>query len=312
MAAQLPHICLYMYPPSFLLVVLPFSYLPVTIAFLIWALSCSACFVAAGWFARLPRGAILAGLLAPTSVYSFAIGQNGLLVSALLLAALGAAQRAPLRAGLAAGAMLIKPHFGLLLPFCYLASRNIRAFAAAAAAALVIAVASLALNGFNLWHYFFAVEMPAARTFMAVPWPNAIQGIMISPFIAMRAFGFGLDVAMAIQLAVSVACAGLAWYFWQPGGPQGARRIALTLTLIYLATPYAYIYDLAALAAALAALEGRQGMLLYAFFSLVGALYIPLSMISFPLGAFFLLLLLAHLFPRATAPSASPHSHAAL
>ena len=98
--------------------------------------------------------AVALGLLSPPNLYCMAMGQTGAFVSALLLAALSLTPRQPFAAGLAAAGIVIKPHFGLLMPICFLAARQYRAVLAAAFGLLILCLLPLALVDPQIWTVF--------------------------------------------------------------------------------------------------------------------------------------------------------------
>ncbi len=123
--------CTYKYPPPFLFLATPLSWLTPEQDFSVW----SAISVIVLVLGRQGAEAAMAGRVAGGSGTPYpAVPKHWRKrdsLSGLLLLALGLAETAPLAAGIAAGAMIVKPEFGLLLPVCYGASRNGRAFVAA-------------------------------------------------------------------------------------------------------------------------------------------------------------------------------------
>ncbi len=298
--ASVSGICAYMYPPPFLLVAAPLSWLTPFWCYLVWiavtnlALAGAARAIGMGW------GAIALGLASPPNLYCIAVGQNGALISALMLLSLGLAERRPRAAGFFAGCLVIKPQFALLLPVCFAAARNWQAMAAAAAGGLAICALSLLVFGSAPWRAFFGHGTVAARVVLDEAWPKPFQGVMVSWFMMLRSMGAGLPLAYALQGLATVAAAVAAWRLWSR--PVGPARLAATLGLAVLATPYAYVYDLPALALALAGFSAAMGwnfLLPLGIFVAATSLYIILSMLGFAVGAVVMLLLVVMLWPKA-------------
>ncbi len=296
--------CAYMYPPPFLLVAAPLSWLTPFWCYMVWLGLTNLALAAAARAARMPWAAIALGLALPPNLYCIAVGQNGALISALLLLSFGLAETNPIAAGIFAGCLLIKPQFGLLLPVCFLASRNWRAALAAAMMALLICALSVILFGPGVWHDFFGSGTVAVRGVLDKPWPQPFQGIMVSVFIMLRSMGAGLHLAYGLQALASMAAAVAVWRLWsRPSGGEaaGPRRLGATLGLVVLATPYAYVYDMPAIGMALAgfaaALHWRE-LAPLAIFTLFTGFYIFLSMLGFAMGAAGVLLLVVMLWPK--------------
>ncbi len=278
--------CTYKYPPPFLFLATPLSWLTPEQDFAVWSAVSVAIFGLAALAIRVPWRAILVGSLAPSTLLCLSIGESGNIISALLLLALGLAEVAPIAAGIAAGAMIVKPQLGLLLPVCYAASRNGRAFLAAAITAAGLCVLAAIVFGPGVWGYYLHEGIAATRATLAAPWPQRDQHIMVTPYIFVLSLGAGFGVANAVQLAVTLLAAVAAWRLWR--GPYVPARLPLTLCLAALATPFACLYDLPALALALA-VEGGGAL---AWFWIFSGLYLPVSVYFVSLGAPCLTLLL--------------------
>ncbi|GLR66768.1 hypothetical protein GCM10010909_14480 [Acidocella aquatica] len=291
-------ICPFMYPPPFLMLAAPLSWLHPLAAFAAWTSLTALSLVLAGRALSLPWRVIGIGVLSPPGLLCATVGQTGMIVSALLLIGLGLADTSPLLAGIAAGCLVIKPQFAILFPIFFLASRNWRALGASAASAIIGCLVSLLFFGPGVWQQFFHNQIGLAGAVLARPWPQPFQHIMISSFILLRSLGAGLPMAYAVQFAVTAGAVFVAWMLWSSRiwrmAPLG--RLVASLLLVMLATPYAYVYDLPALALALTgyALQEKPFTLLpLAIFFLVTGLYFWLAAFGWPpAGAFFLLLLL--------------------
>ena len=164
--------CTYKYPPPFLFLAAPLSWLTPEQDFFVWSAISLTVLVWVGRVLRLPWRAVLLGVLAPPTLLCLSIGESGILVSGLLLLALRLVETAPLAAGIAAGAMIVKPQLGLLLPVCYGASRNSRAFVAAAVTAGTLCLMAELLFGGGVWRHYFHEGLAATRATLAAPWPQ--------------------------------------------------------------------------------------------------------------------------------------------
>jgi len=294
----------FMYPPPFLLIAVPLSLLPPLFSYILWLVITNASLALAGRLVKLPWTAIGLGIMSPPNLYSIAIGQTGSLISSFLLLGFGLARTNPLAAGIAASLLIIKPQFFILAPICFLASRNWLALSAFMASAVLVCALPAILFGLSVWPHFLFSQTETARTVLNEPWPQPYQHIMISTFIMLRSLGAGLAASYAVQFAVTIAATAMAIRLWLPNGAaDNNTKLAATLCLAVLATPYGYIYDLPGLALVLAgcALQPKlQAAFPCAMFWLVASLYILLSMTSFVCGAVFILLLAVYFYRHGT------------
>ena len=123
-AQSAAQVCTYKYPPPFLFLATPLSWLTPEQDFAVWSAASVAVLVLAAWALGLPSaGRVIGGSGTPHPAVPKHRGERNdpLRLAALgrLAAwALGWAETAPLAAGIAAGAMIVKPEFGILLPVC--------------------------------------------------------------------------------------------------------------------------------------------------------------------------------------------------
>jgi len=155
-------------------------------------------------------------------------------------------------AGLLLGSLVLKPQLALAVPVALLARRQGRVLAVAAAAAGLWVLASVTLFGVGSWILFLERTGPMMRAIMEAPFPQGYQVRAVTPFVLARALHMPLRAAYAVQLLASLSALVAVW---RTG--HGPDRLARILLLGVLATPYAYTYDLVALAGPLMMLDGR-------------------------------------------------------
>lgn len=279
MAPAAAHACTYKYPPPFLLLATPLSWGSAGQVFLIWSASSVAALILAARLLKMSWNTVFLGLIAPPTLLCLTIGENGILLSSLLLLALGLAETAPIAAGIAGGVMIVKPQLGLLLPVCYAASRNWRAFLAACVTVITLCVLATLLFGVNIWVDYLHHEITATRNTLAAPWPQPDQHLMVTPYIFLHSLGMGFAWANMVQIAVTLLAALITWHLWKE--PRRNIRLPATLCLAALATPFACLYDLSALAMALAA-EGGSAFFWFWIFS---SFYLFVSVVFISVGA---------------------------
>lgn len=245
------------YPPTVLLLALPFSALPIMAGFMLWTASTLAGFWGAMRWAGLSASAALLAVSSPAALDNALAGQNGALTGALLFGGLALAGRRPAASGILLGLLTLKPQLGLLVPVCLLAIGDRRTFAWAAATALALASLSVAILGWQCWPSFATDTRSVMAEVLDRPWTgSASQTDFVSPFMAARSTGMSLAGAWIIQGMASAACVLAAWKGWRLSG-GGIAAVALTMPLCMLATPYAHDYDLVATAAAVTWIGSR-------------------------------------------------------
>ncbi|OJX83714.1 MAG: hypothetical protein BGO93_05530 [Mesorhizobium sp. 65-26] len=241
------------YPPSVLLFGAPLAALPILPAYLIWTFGTVFCLWLAVRPLKIGPVAELAIVLSPAVMINAIFGQNGALTAALLLGGLLAAPKRPVLAGVMFGLLTFKPHLGLLIPFCLLASGNWRAIASAAVTTAAIVVATGALFGFDVWTNFFVETRPLMTAIMEAPYPQPYHFNAMTVFSTARALGFGLAGAYGLQAAMSLAAIAVAIWAWLPDDRiEHRQRAVLTVVLAMIATPYGYTYDSIGVAIAVA------------------------------------------------------------
>jgi hypothetical protein len=289
------------YPPPFLCLIVPMSWLSPLSGYIAWIMAANLLLVLTARALGLCWWAIALGLISPANLYCMTMGQTGIFVAVCLLTSLGLAEAMPVLAGVAAGCLIIKPQFALLLPVCFLAARNWRAFFSAAATVLILCTVTTLLFTPEVWRVYFGHQAGGGTALMRAHWPQPFQVTMVTLFMMCRSLGAGLRLSDFIQVIASLVAAIGAWWLWA----RGARidrwvRLAATLILVVLATPYAYIYDLPALALALTACAASRrpgGLMALALFWAFTSLYGFFSTFWFLTGPIWLLICLAMLGP---------------
>jgi hypothetical protein len=238
----------FFYPPVFLLLAAPLSYLPYLVAFYVFEGATLLLFLVALWPILRPEGwRWLIPTLAFTAVFwTLVLGQNAFLSAALFALGTRLLDRKPGLAGAALGCLIFKPHLGILIPIAFLAGRHWRAMLAAALGAGGLILLSGLLFGWEAWAAFLAAFTGAHGTY-----ENGrieLAG-MITVFGAARMLGAPTALAYGAQAVAAVAAAAsVAWLFLRraPLPLRAAGLIAGTL----LTVPVLLLYDLLLLAVA--------------------------------------------------------------
>jgi len=246
------------YPPTFFLILTPFSMLPYTTAFLSWNLiSLFGCVAVVYFIVRRLSGIALV-LASPFTAINFFGGQNGFITASLLGAALLSLERQPILAGIFIGCLTYKPHLGILIPVALAASRQWRAVASAAATAIILSGVSVAAFGIRPWEMFPRGFFVHAGILLYDPrdardyWAG-IQTV----YGLVRYLGSSAAVAWSVQGITTSALGAVVWFVWR-SPVQYALKAATLSAAALLATPYAYAYDMAAIAIPVAFLVRDQ------------------------------------------------------
>ena len=226
-------------PPTVALLVIPLSFLPYDAAYVIWAVFLFACLAAALVWASVSRGlgrwVAIVGALSPWWVmHAVNVGQVVPLVAAGTVVAWRLLRdRRDLLAGVALGAILLKPNTAILVPFALLFATRFRTFASWAAVATLVVVLSTAVIG--------PQGISEYVTQLRGPLPNGADDLTLHG--ALSATG-----AFAAVLRILIVGAVMAAAVRLRHSPGLVIPIAIVGSLVI--SPYLHASDLCMLAAA--------------------------------------------------------------
>lgn len=240
------------YPPSMLLLGVPLSFLGIVPAYLVWIAATAAALFGTLRHAGLDRSIAIAVMISPAMLQNVIFGQHGALTAALLFGALLLASARPVVAGIGAGLFILKPQLGILLLVAFLARRSWRAIAVAVAVAAGLGLLTAAAFGMDCWVLFWTRTRPLMVAVLEAPWPSGHLANGVTVFFMARSFGLALPAAYGLQGLATLCAAALAARAWRNPAFDPALLAAFTAPLALLATPYAFTYDLVALAVATA------------------------------------------------------------
>jgi hypothetical protein len=243
------------YPPTFRLLLAVLAMLPYFAAFLTWEAVTLACCITVVYLIVQRQSAIALMLASPFAAWNFLIGQNGFLSTALLGASLLFLERRPALAGAFIGCLTYKPQFGILLPVALIAARQWRACVSAAVTAISLAAASVAAFGVDGWTAFpRALFSQGSGTMFADPnWGFLLQTVYGLMLVLHRSTA----AASLIQGLATTVMAVIVWLVWRSPMRYSLKAATLSAAAL-LATPYAFAYDLAAIAIPVAFLATDQ------------------------------------------------------
>ena len=210
----------YSYPPHALFLAMPFAVLPYGWSFIAWTLAGAAFFM---WAARehchkvMPLFLVV---LTPAALDNIRFGHYGFFVGGLFLLAFSRRRIA----GLAAAALTIKPHLGLMVAVQMLLDR--RALLVAIAGTIGLIVASLLAFGAAAWTSFFTETFTYQSGLIAPGSRGKLAHMMPTPLV-----GYGLAGHL-----VFASCAVLLL--------TRCFNVFTAATATFLILPYAFHYDM--------------------------------------------------------------------
>ncbi len=235
-----PRVTAWTYPPQFDLLVALLALLPRGVAFGMFIAGTLAAYLAV--LRRISGDVFVTVLILMMFPIATVImsGQNGLLTGALIgLACLGFAGAGGMRAGLPLGLLVIKPHLAVAFALYTLVNRQWGAFAWAALTVAVTSLLATLVLGADVWPAVLLGFREAASNMHDGHYPFER---MISVYAAMRSFGVGPALALALHCVAALLALG----FVIAASRRMCQRQALGLTCMasLLVSPYAYDYDL--------------------------------------------------------------------
>jgi hypothetical protein len=252
------------YPPFLLFVAAALALMPYTTALAVWQGATLLLYLGMLWgllrsaegrpqdgarpLARDPLWLLLA-VASPAVFINVGHGHNGFLTATLIGMALVVLDSRPILAGVLFGLLSYKPQFGVMIPLVLIASARWRAFTSAAATVVVLTIVTTLAFGPDIWRAFLD-SLPFTREVVLEQGGTGWYKLQ-TVFSWVRMWGGSVELAYAIQGAVTVTLAGMLVWLWRSAAAYPLKAAALVIASI-LATPYSLDYDFVALAPAIA------------------------------------------------------------
>jgi alpha-1,2-mannosyltransferase len=252
------------YPPFLLFVAAALALMPYTTALVVWQGATLLLYLGMLWgllraaAARRADGAtplardplwLLLAVASPAVFVNIGHGHNGFLTATLIGMALVVLDSRPILAGVLFGLLSYKPQFGVMIPLVLIASARWRAVTSAAATVLALTIVTTLAFGPDIWRAFLD-SMPFTREVVLEQGGTGWYKLQ-TVFSWVRMWGGSVELAYAIQGAVTVTLAGMLVWLWRSEAAYPLKAAALVIASI-LATPYSLDYDFVALAPAIA------------------------------------------------------------
>lgn len=236
---------LWHYPPSFLLLLAPFGFLPYLPAYILFITLTAVIYLHLLWTLRPHPTTLLLALGFIGFWVNLMAGQNGFLTSCLIGWALVLLQRRPQSAGLLIGILSFKPQLGLSIPLALLAGRHGRTFLMAGLATLLLAAASWLVFGAAPWLAF----VENLRNPVTILESGRIpMSHMTSVFSALWITGLPPFLCYLAQAVVAITANIILLVVWRRDNTAFEIKGALLVLAMMLTTPHLFNYDMALLA----------------------------------------------------------------
>ncbi|WP_175674174.1 glycosyltransferase family 87 protein [Burkholderia ambifaria] len=232
------------YPPTFLLVVIPFGLLPFMPALVLFGVLAIVCYAAV--VARLTRPLdgqwrmVVAAF--PGFIGAALSMQNAFLTVTAAAAALLLLRSRPVIAGAFIAILVVKPQYGVLFPLALICGRHWKALVSAGLFSAAIVATSVAVFGLQAWTAFLAF-LPVFNRGVVEHGETLWRG-MPSLVGGARAAGLSVQFAYGVQMCVAVAAAAAVVYVWTRRAARFELRAAALAAATLLVQPYYMYYDL--------------------------------------------------------------------
>ncbi|HKS88570.1 MAG TPA: glycosyltransferase family 87 protein, partial [Stellaceae bacterium] len=244
----------WVYPPSFLLLMLPFGALPFVASYAAFqAVTALLLALALNYRADRPEArplVMVLALIGPAAAMNFGWGQNAFLATALLVGGFRLLPTRPVLGGIVLGLLTVKPQFWILVPVALVAARQWRALVWSLIAAAALAAASAAVFGIDLWRQWLELALGGYWQSDA-KWVGYARVWGMSVFATLFSTGVPGEWAELGQWAATLIGAALTYLGFRARLPHD-NRIAVLLACTILAAPHSSLHDLVLLATAAA------------------------------------------------------------
>lgn len=276
------------YPPHILPLIIIFGIAPYFPSFCLWSIGGMASFLAAvkaNPFCRIGRPGLVLAALSPAAVFNLIFGQNGAFTAAFLLGGLYLCEASPVPAGILLGLLTTKPHLGVLVPLVLLMRRNWKCIFSAGVTMVALVALSLLQFGVTPWHDYVADTMPYQVEFLNGPY-RIYNPLMPGPWSdAIRLFP-GQDWSY-ILYGLSALAAFIVTILTVKREGMTARSVLVVALSTLIVLPYAFNYDMVAVAGALFVYLGTLPEIGIAAYVALGLLWaLPAALIEFKLVPF--------------------------
>jgi hypothetical protein len=221
------------YPPPFLFAVLPLGLTSNPVALPVWLALGTGAYA----FALRDRAPLPYLFAHPAGLPNAALGQTGLLTTAVFGAGLTYLEKRPFTGGALFGLLIVKPQLALIIPFAMIAGREWRAILGGVATACALILAALVVFGPDAYAGFLE-HLPVQASFIRdgrVPWEQ-----VASVYALLRWSNAPESVAFAVHGLIAIIAVTVTCKAWASGHRERGPTLAAATLLI---SPYLFTYD---------------------------------------------------------------------
>ena len=235
----------WVYPPVFLLILIPLGMLPFIVAYGLF-LSTNLIMLNCALRCYLPPGSqrricFVSLLLSPATAFTVAVGQNAFMMTALLVGGFGLIRRAPLLAGGLLGVLACKPQLWLLAPVALLAAGEWKALASALGVACLLGLTSVMVFGLEPWREWLTLMLGPSLLYQDWLQVGRLNGQ--SAYTEAVLLGVPARFASLLQALATLISAALVWWCFRFSGLRRDLQLTVLLTATILAAPHVANYD---------------------------------------------------------------------
>lgn len=231
----------FMYPPPWLLLILPFALPGVAAGY---GLFMTTSVVLATVLVGRDRFWIwMAALTSPAALYTAMAGQNAFLSVGLFYGGMRLLDRSPAGAGILLGLLSYKPQLFVLIPVALLAARRWRALWWTIGTAAAMALASLLVFGPAFWIQFLEMAQESSAPPFTEKMYRYVAVFMTTIRAAGHILGIPPGIATVAHLAGAFAALVVVWQTFRHRS-LGDETTAILAVATLLVSPYLINYDL--------------------------------------------------------------------
>jgi hypothetical protein len=231
----------WLYPPHFLLLLLPFGMLSFATSYIIFM---SLTFTALVYAVSRLTGRLflttISLLIFPQSPFAFFTGQNNFLTGSILVGGFALTESSPLLGGALLGIGTYKPQLFLMVPVALIASRQWKVLVSTSATVVTLSLTSLVLFGWGIWNDWLRLMLAPSDTYQS--WLAAGRLVGQSVYTCAVLVGASISVANTAQAIAALLGGGCVYWVFSRQVPTDLR-LAVLLAAALLASPHVSSQD---------------------------------------------------------------------
>jgi hypothetical protein len=231
----------FMYPPPWLLLIVPLAWLGVATGYGLFMATTAA--IATVMVGRANFWIWAAALTSPAALWTMIAGQNAFLSVGLFYGGMRLLDRSPMAAGILLGLLSYKPQLWVLIPVALVAARRWRALAWAIGTAAFMALVSLLVFGLEFWIQFFEMARESSTPQFTEQMFRHVSTFMTTILAAGRILGIPPSLAYLVHLTAAGTAVIMIWRAFSRHGPSDESTAVLAAGTL-LISPYLINYDL--------------------------------------------------------------------